>query len=822
MESASNSIPYFKLSSSLTSVLFHASLLSLTSILFHASLMSCHGQESLSLGYSSASPESNQTVLNSTDGTFSAGFHSVGTNAFGFAIWYSNTPESPTLVWMANRDQPLNGKNSRLHLQKDGDLVLFNADGRVTWRTDTRGLPVTKVALLDTGNLVLRTSSGKIVWQSFDSPTDTLLPGQQFCNNAQLFSRLDNLTYKSGYHRFYFNDENYLALVYQGSNLSSKYWPKPWLSSFDNGRTTYNISRTAVLDELGGFTASDQFSFNASDYGIGPKRRLTMDVDGNLRLYSLDGKRNSWIITWTAVAEQCRVHGLCGLNGVCIYTPEPKCVCPPGYERADSADWFKGCRQIKKLISCNPNSFKLLKLPYTDFYGFDSREYTYAVSFEKCRETCINDCDCVAFGYRFIGTGQCYPKTLLISGYQSPGVKNDMYLKISVSDSSVTNDSWLSILKLPDSPQCSLSQALAPAVQPNVSLATGPKKRKRNQLIIPMATFVSAIAIVEIVCIALGWWFIFRNFDDANLYSRQGYFAVPTGLKKFTFAELKEATHNFKDIVGKGGFGTVYKGCLLPENKVVAVKRLEGVSQGEDEFWAEVSMIGRVNHINLVRMFGFCAEGKHRLLVFEYVENGSLDKHIFTQNSSMILDWKKRLQIAVGTAKGLAYLQEECLEWILHCDVKPQNILLDEQFRAKVSDFGLAKLVDSGQGRDRALNFSTIRGTRGYLAPEWTMNLPITAKADVYSFGILLLELVSGREAAKFNVGGSSVNFVQWACENVRGGGWMVTVVDTKMAVAGNEEKEMERVLKMAVACVEQDRDRRPSMSELVEMLMAE
>lgn len=273
MESAANSFYYFELS------------FSLMSVLFHASLISSHRQHSLSLGHSSHSPESSQTILKSTDGTFSAGFHPVGTDAYGFAVWYSNTPESPTLVWMANRDQPVKERNSRLRLQKDGDLVLFNADGTAIWRTSTRGLPVKEAALLDTGNLVLRTSSAKIVWQSFDSPTDTLLPGQRFSNNAQLISRKDNLTYKSGYHRFYFNDENYLVLIYQGSNLSSKYWPKPWLSASDNGRTTDNISRTAVLDEFGGFRSSDQFNFNASDYGKGPKRRLIMDVDGNLRLY---------------------------------------------------------------------------------------------------------------------------------------------------------------------------------------------------------------------------------------------------------------------------------------------------------------------------------------------------------------------------------------------------------------------------------------------------------------------------------------------------------------------------------------------------------
>lgn len=164
---------------------------------------------------------------------------------------------------------------------------------------------------------------------------------------------------------------------------------------------------------------------------------------------------------------------------VCVYTPEPKCVCPPGYEMVDSADWFKDLRLIKK-FSCNPNSFKLLQLLYTDFYGYstyDGSRYADVVSFEKCRETCINDCDCVGFGYSFTGARQCYHKPLLISGYQSPGVMHDMYLKISVNDSSATNVSSLSTLMHPDSLQCS-----------QIRLHIAAKKRKRNQLIIPITT----------------------------------------------------------------------------------------------------------------------------------------------------------------------------------------------------------------------------------------------------------------------------------------------------------------------------------------------
>ncbi|GLJ13545.1 hypothetical protein SUGI_0214910 [Cryptomeria japonica] len=157
--------------------------LCLAYVLFQASLIS---SQSLGLGYSSPSPETNQTLLLSPDGTFSAGFHAVGINAYGFAVWYTNTTKSPTLVWMANRDEPVNGRNSYLNLLKDGDLVLINANGSAIWRTSTRGLSVKAAALLNTGNLVLRSSSGKILWQSFDSPTDTLLPGQYFTKDTQL------------------------------------------------------------------------------------------------------------------------------------------------------------------------------------------------------------------------------------------------------------------------------------------------------------------------------------------------------------------------------------------------------------------------------------------------------------------------------------------------------------------------------------------------------------------------------------------------------------------------------------------------------------
>ncbi|XP_057829240.2 putative receptor protein kinase ZmPK1 [Cryptomeria japonica] len=778
-----------------------------------------NGLDGLRLGYYSPSPQESETILISPDGTFSAGFYNVGINAYGLAVWYSLTPK--TVVWMANRDQPVNGQDSSLRFQIDGDLLLVDAGGIPIWRTNTKAVGVKEALLLNTGNLVLRSDSEQIVWQSFDFPTDTLLPEQIFKRSSNLTSRMELGNYKPGYYRFYFNDDNYLALIYEGLKLSSKYWPSQpnyAFGVFDIGRTTYNITRQAFLDRAGRFTSSDKFSFNAYDYGEGPLRRLTLDIDGNLRLYSLDSQNLTWEITWVALAKQCDVHGLCGFNGVCTYTPEPKCICPPGFEIEDSTDWFKGCRLIHN-FSCALNSAQFLRLPYTDYYGYERPGQSYGVSLQVCRKICMDDCLCLGFVYTTTGTGECFPKYLLTSGLQSPKVARDTYIKISANDSSARNVSSMLMLIRSGSSQCSPE----PRLQQQNTLS-GVSKKGRSRIVTATASILTAIGVTEIVCIALGWGFLLQIFRSPSVHNYQGYSAVPGGLRRFKLSDLRRATKNFKDSVGKGGFGSVYKGLLLLDNKLVAVKRLEGVSQGEDEFRAELSMIGRVNHINLVQMLGYCAEGDQRLLVYEYVENGSLDNYLFTQDSSRILDWNKRFQIAVDTAKGLAYLHEDCLEWILHCDIKPENILLDKHFHAKVSDFGLSKLVDNGNENDRkisALAFSKIRGTRGYLAPEWTMNFPITAKADVYSFGILLLELVSGRKGAEFNVAGS--NFVQWAFDNVRENRWRENLVDPKLGGSDMEWKpmvEMERVLKTALLCIEQDKNKRPSMSRVVEILM--
>ncbi|GFZ10215.1 hypothetical protein Acr_21g0008140 [Actinidia rufa] len=284
-------------------------------------------QHSLSGGSSLSVERYSTDVLVSPNRVFVAGFYAVGDNAFVLAVWFAQ-PSSPsaTVVWMANRDQPVNGKGSKLSLQKkrQSHLVRRRQNHPVDHRHHLRHLRGIKAPqhrfLASAGNLVLtRLESDHILWQSFDSPTDTLLPHQMLTRYTSLSSSRSQTDHSSGIHKLFFDNDNALKLLYTGPQVSSIYWPDPWLMIWDTGRTTYNSSQIAILDPLGHFRSSDNLQFSAADFGLGPQRRLTLDFDGNLRLYSLDEMKGNWTVTWQAISDPCRVHGLCGPNSICSY-----------------------------------------------------------------------------------------------------------------------------------------------------------------------------------------------------------------------------------------------------------------------------------------------------------------------------------------------------------------------------------------------------------------------------------------------------------------------------------------------------------------------
>ncbi|WCJ27000.1 Protein kinase superfamily protein [Euphorbia peplus] len=286
-------------------------------------------------------------------------------------------------------------------------------------------------------------------------------------------------------------------------------------------------------------------------------------------------------------------------------------------------------------------------------------------------------------------------------------------------------------------------------------------------------------------------------------------------IKQISYNELRSATDNFhpSNKIGRGGFGTVYKGTL--KNGIqVAVKTLSAQSkQGVREFLNEINAISQVKHQYLVELIGCCIQGANRILVYEYVENNSLDHALLgSRSTNILLDWGKRSAICLGIARGLTYLHEELVPHIVHRDIKASNILLDKELNPKIGDFGLAKLFP-----DDITHISTrIAGTTGYLAPEYALGGQLTMKADVYSFGILILEIISGRSSARSNWGGTEKLLLEWAWE-LHEEGRLLEVVDSDLGEY--PEEEAIKHIKVALFCTQASANRRPLMSQVVEML---
>ncbi|EAY82164.1 hypothetical protein OsI_37364 [Oryza sativa Indica Group] len=784
-------------------------------------------RDSLPRGASIAVEDHATDVLLSPDGTFAAGLYGVSPTVFTFSVWFARAA-GRTVVWSANRGRaPVHGARSRVALDgRRGALVLTDYDGEVVWNSTVANATAARARLHDSGNLAIEDASGNILWQSFDHPTDNLLPTQRSSPPARRWSRQASSSPPAS------------------TASSSPTTPcSPWCTTTtrcppaSTGLTPiysywqnilniyYNFTREAFFDASGHFLSSDNPTFDTTDLGegTGVRRRLTMDTDGNLRLYSLDETAGTWSVSWMAFVNPCVIHGVCGANAVCLYSPAPVCVCVPGYARADASDWTRGCQPTLNHTDGGggrPRAMKLVALPHTDFWGFDINSSAH-LSLHECTARCMSEPSCVVFEYKQ-GTGECYTKGLMFNGRTHPAHLGTAYLKVPAD------------LDMPEL-HVHQWQTNGLAIEEDIAGCSGSSKSEFLLNVSDMSSsssnnqgksiwfyfygFLSAIFVIEVFLIAMGCWIfsnkgVFRPSQVSVL--EEGYRIVTSHFRAYRYSELERGTKKFNNKIGHGGSGIVYKGSLDDE-RVVAVKVLQDVSQSEDVFQAELSVIGRIYHMNLVRMWGFCSEGIHRILVYEYIENGSLAKVLFDRrDSSKFLGWKQRFNIALGVAKGLAYLHNECLEWIIHCDMKPENILLDEDMEPKITNFGLSKLLNrDGSGSE----MSRIRGTRGYMAPEWISSLPITEKVDVYSYGVVLLELVKGRRITEWVVDGkdgvetdvrSVVKMVVDKLDS-KNESWIMDLIDDQFGGEFNH-LQAQLVIKLPISCLEEDRNRRPSM----------
>ncbi|EHA8591775.1 putative LEAF RUST 10 DISEASE-RESISTANCE LOCUS RECEPTOR-LIKE PROTEIN KINASE-like 2.3 [Cocos nucifera] len=314
--------------------------------------------------------------------------------------------------------------------------------------------------------------------------------------------------------------------------------------------------------------------------------------------------------------------------------------------------------------------------------------------------------------------------------------------------------------------------------------------------------------------LAYKFWSTQVSIDTIEKFLRNQQNLAPT---RYAYTDIIAITNHFNEKLGQGGFGSVFKGKLAGGH-LVAVKMLGNSKCNGEEFINEVSTIGRIHHVNIVKLVGFCSDGSKRALVYEYMPNGSLDKYIFSSNgtSERPFTWDKLNDIALGVARGINYLHQGCDMQILHFDIKPHNILLDQNFTPKISDFGLAKLYP----KDYSLvSISAARGTIGYIAPELiSRNFGVVSyKSDVYSFGMLLLELSGGRRNVDPRVENSSqIYYPSWIYDQLKQRE-ALEICDT--TVNGELESKLSKV---GLWCIQMKSSNRPSMGRVIEMLEAD
>lgn len=556
-------------------------------------------------------------------------------------------------------------------------------------------------------------------------------------------------------------------------NRSEQYWTSgPWdgniFSLVPEMRTTYIYNFSYIN------TANESY-FTYSLYNPSIISRFVMDVSGQVKQQTWLTESHEWNLFWTQPRQQCEVYAFCGAFGSCNENSLPFCKCLTGFRHRNESDWnlsdfSGGCVRETNLQCGSTSGVSVDKQGFlmSSQVGLPQHPQSLTVgSAAECRSSCLNNCSCSAYAYDGSGcsiwNGELFNLKQLSSGDANG---REIYIKLARSD-------------IPSS--------------------------KNNKGLIIGAAAGSVVVVVLLGVVLFAVWRRRRSVVTMK--------TVEGSLLAFGYRDLQNVTKNFSEKLGGGGFGSVFKGSL-PDSTVVAVKKLESISQGEKQFRTEVSTIGTIQHVNLVRLRGFCSDGNKKLLVYDYMPNGSLDSHLFREKSDKILDWKTRYQIALGTARGLVYLHEKCRDCIIHCDIKPENILLDAELCPKVADFGLAKLV----GRDFSRVLTTMRGTRGYLAPEWISGVAVTAKADVYSYGMMLFEIVSGMRNAEHSDDGKPKFFPHWAASVTIEGGDILSLVDPRLDRKADAEV-VTRICRVACWCIQDDEDKRPSMSQVVQIL---
>ncbi|KAK6932449.1 Bulb-type lectin domain [Dillenia turbinata] len=745
-------------------------------------------------------------MLLSKNGTFALGFFTPNNSSSRryVGVWYNKVIEK-NVVWVANRENPINNTSGVLSIDQQGNLLLYDMSrSTLVWSANVSS-KASYIKLLDSGNLVLvKENSALYVWQSFDHPTDTMLSNMKIGLDRKTGQNRFLTSWRSGDdpgqgdYMFELDPSGSLQLfLYRGSTKIWRNSPWPWSLPilFLQGNSVryfcvFSNDPNGVL-----------FSYNLDDSSIATK--LVVDDSGSISRYIWNERDNRWNSIWSAPRDICDEYRHCGAYSICAPsgTIMFECSCLPGFKPKSPRDWHVrdgsgGCVREQNISLCgNGEGFLKVartKLPDTSLVGA-----TMFVNNLECRQKCLRNCSCTAYASSIVNEKEnvCLMWFGELTDMRSaPESEIDLFVRVD-----------------------------------SITLAKNAKKDKgflsKKELLVISISIDGALLtlFLIVVCVRL----IRRKKLKANRQKHRPPLrstkenSNATGSQEcsvpfYDFTTITAATNNFASTnkLGHGGFGSVYKG-QLPSGMEIAIKRLSKDSrQGSEEFKNEVMLMAQLQHKNLVKLLGYCIEIDEKILIYEYLSNKSLDNFIFDEKRKLELNWRKRREIIVGIAKGLVYLHQDSRLKVIHRDLKASNILLDNKLNPKISDFGIAKICG---GEHSQANTRRIVGTYGYMAPEYVIFGKFSTKSDVFSFGVLLLEIISGKR--------NNVDYQNHPSLNLIGFVWelwkqdkALEIIDSSLEEPGFSYEAL-RCIQVGLLCMQECAADRPTMSDVVFML---
>ncbi|KAL6624738.1 hypothetical protein ACP70R_032059 [Stipagrostis hirtigluma subsp. patula] len=777
-------------------------------------------------------------TLVSSNGVFTMGFFSPGVSTYRYlGVWFSVSRDA--VCWVANRERPLNSTSGVLVLDTVGRLLLIDgSSGETIWSSSNSSTTAPAVMkLLESGNLVVRDqSNGMIIWQSFDHLSNTLLAGMKmgWSNwtgvewHLTSWRSADDPSPGSYRHVTEFNGLLEHAL-WHGDVMV--YRTGPW-----NGLRFSGVTEVSTYANMLTFHLTMnpwEVTFGYAVKSGAPLTRIVATDDGFVKRLVWEASKATWVTYYQGPRDVCDHYAQCGPFGICNANTVSTsfCSCIKGFSPVSPSDWYArvtsgGCRRNNELDCGRTNGsttdgfvvLQGIKLPDTHNASVDT---SIDVTLEQCRMMCLANCSCEAYAPadihdRNVGRG-CIMWTDKLVDLRYVDGGQDIYLRMAQSE-----------------------------------LTTGGQKHGNVNKHAAVIAGVSIGVAIFFVCLAV---LIFKVARRINIRSGSGHTpavadvelapgsSVATTVPLVDLPTIKSATRNFsiRNLIGQGACGAVYEGKLPRGNpllrglmhRTVAVKRLKSAHNPTMEdragavlsermlheirrsFEREVDLMSRLRqHENVARLLGICREGNERILVYEYAHRRSLDTYIFgTRKARAQLSWNMRLEIICGIAKGIAHLHEGSTNNVIHRDLKPSNVLLDEKWTAKVADFGTARMYIADETGTR-----TVIGTPGYMAPEYIRNDgDMTLKCDVYSFGITLLEVISGRRNCP------NTRFLLCTARRLWDERMIMSLLDPAIAPPPSSDQELLsevcRCIKIGLLCVHDTPDDRPTMPTVVEML---